>query len=44
MAWLKGPTIHLQPNVYGKMEIPALSPSTDFLSDLGPNFIQVLKW
>ena len=34
MSWLTGPTVHFQPDTYGKIELPPLSATTDFMTDL----------
>jgi hypothetical protein len=44
VAWLKGPTLYFHPGVYGKVTLPPLSPSIDFLTDLGPDVIRGLEW
>ncbi len=43
MAWLKGPSVHFQPNTYGKVSLHPLSDSTDFITDLGQT-IEMIRW
>ncbi len=43
MAWLSGPTVHFRPHTHGKVELPALSVSTDFVAELGQT-IHMVVW
>jgi hypothetical protein len=43
MAWLKGPTLHFLPDIFGIIDLPPLTPSFDPM-DFLPRFISKAAW